>query len=188
MNKVISKDGTSIAYEVSGKGNPLILVDGALCSRSFGPMKKLSSLLAKDFTVLTYDRRGRGESTDNKPYAVQREVEDIEALINEAGGSAYVYGISSGAALALKAAENKLNIPKMALYEPPYIREKNNPADFETELNKLIASGRRSDAVKYFMTTMVGLPAFFGFIMQLIRALLFFVLLPTSLSAPRATA
>ncbi|MBS1531080.1 MAG: alpha/beta hydrolase, partial [Bacteroidetes bacterium] len=90
MATVISKDGTPIAYEKIGSGFPLILVDGALCSRDFGPMPKLAPLLAEHFTVFMYDRRGRNESGDTKPYAPAREVEDIEALIKEAGGSAYV--------------------------------------------------------------------------------------------------
>jgi pimeloyl-ACP methyl ester carboxylesterase len=100
MLKVISKDGTPIAFERSGSGPALILVDGALCYRAFGPAPQLAALLAQHFTVFTYDRRGRGESGDTAPYAVEREVEDIEALVREAGGSAYVYGISSGASAA----------------------------------------------------------------------------------------
>src|SRR5512135_3420902 len=104
MNTVTSKDGTKIAYETKGSGPAVILVDGALCYRSFGPMPHLAELLAPHFTVVTYDRRGRGESGNSKPYAVAREVEDIAALIQAAGGPACVYGISSGACLALEAA------------------------------------------------------------------------------------
>src|SRR5882724_8744547 len=104
MNKVFSKDGTAIAFDRAGQGPPVILVDGALCYRASGPMRPLAALLASHFTVFTYDRRGRGESDGNAPYSVQREVEDIEALIEVSGGSAYVFGISSGAALALDAA------------------------------------------------------------------------------------
>src|SRR5512145_2427876 len=104
MEKVTSKDGTPIAFERSGSGPALILVDGALCSRAFGPMPKLAPLLAQHFTVFMYDRRGRGESGDTKPYAKEREVEDIAALIDAASGSAFVLGLSSGAALALDAA------------------------------------------------------------------------------------
>src|SRR5512142_182921 len=103
MNTVTSKDGTTIAYDKKGQGPALILVDGALCYRGFGPMPGLAELLAPNFTVYTYDRRGRGESSNGKPYALEREVEDIDALIKEAGGAAYVYGISSGACLALEA-------------------------------------------------------------------------------------
>jgi pimeloyl-ACP methyl ester carboxylesterase len=86
MSKVISKDGTTIAFNSSGQGEPIILVDGALCSRSFGPMPKLTRLLSANFAVITYDRRGRGESGDATSYAVEREVEDMDALIAAAGG------------------------------------------------------------------------------------------------------
>lgn len=170
MNSVISKDGTSIAYEKSGSGEPLILIDGALCYRSFGPMKKFASLLSNNFAVYWYDRRGRGDSGDSPTYSPDREVEDIEALIDEAGGSAFLLGLSSGAALAIRSAEKKLKIKKMALYEPPYVWDKKSgkPAvDHEAELKKILATGNRSKAVKYFMVTMVGAPAIAAFIMQL---------------------
>src|SRR5262249_29137018 len=121
MRKAISKDGTTIAFDQLGKGPAIILVDGALCSRSFGPMPKLAPLLAQRFTVFTYDRRGRGDSGDTASYRVEREIEDIDALIAEAGGSAYVFGISSGAALVLRAAASGLAIEKLALYEPPFM-------------------------------------------------------------------
>lgn len=171
MKTIISRDGTSIAYDTLGNGKPLILIDGALCYRSFGPMPKLAPLLAKYFTVYFYDRRGRGDSTDKKPYAVDREVEDIEALIKNAGGSAFVFGISSGAVLAMKGAQAGLNIPKLAMYEPPYVYEKQNgsvPPNHEANLKSLLANNRRGDAVKYFMVKMVGAPAVFGFIMSLL--------------------
>lgn len=170
MNTTISKDGTIIAYDKTGSGKPLILVDGALCYRSFGPMPKLAPLLAKHFTVYYYDRRGRGDSTDMQPYSPAKEVEDIAALVNEAGGSAYLAGLSSGAALTLLAAESGLNLAKIALYEPPYVYEKNSvqsKIDHGANLNSLLAAGKLGDAVKYFMVKMVGAPAFFGFIMQL---------------------
>ena len=107
MKTVHSSDGTRIAFDRSGNGPPLILVDGALCYRASGPMGPLAALLAPHFTVFTYDRRGRGDSGDNPAYAVEREVEDIEALIKEAGGSAFVCGVSSGAALALRGGESR---------------------------------------------------------------------------------
>ena len=107
MEKVISKDGTVIAFDRPGSGPPLILVDGALCYRASGPMAPLAALLASHFTVFTYDRRGRGESGDTAPYAVEREVEDIDALIKEAGGSAFVYGISSGAGPCPRGGESR---------------------------------------------------------------------------------
>src|SRR5262245_55931067 len=104
MEKTHSKDGTPIAFDRTGKGTALILVDGGLCYRELGPSASLAKLLAKHFTVFTYDRRGRGDSGDTAPYAVQREIEDIQALVKEAGGAANVWGVSGGAALALEAA------------------------------------------------------------------------------------
>jgi pimeloyl-ACP methyl ester carboxylesterase len=171
MSTVLSKDETAIAFDTSGKGEPLILVDGALCSRSFGPMPKLAPLLAPYFTVFAYDRRGRGESGDTAPYAVEREVEDIKALIEEAGGSAFLFGISSGAALALAAAASGLRIKKLALYEPPFMVGESGhrpPADSEAQLKRLVAEGRRGDAVKFFITDMVGMPAIFAYIMRIL--------------------
>lgn len=168
--RVRSRDGTAIAYDRAGSGPPLILVDGALCSRAFGPMPKMAAALAPGFTVYTYDRRGRNESADTAPYDVRREVEDIEALIREAGGSAYLCGLSSGGALALEAAAAGLPIRKLALYEPPYVGGTNGKGpepDHRARLEQILAQGRRGDAVTYFMVDMVGMPAFFGWIMRL---------------------
>jgi pimeloyl-ACP methyl ester carboxylesterase len=116
-------------------------------------------------TVYAYDRRGRGESGDTPPYAVDREVEDIDALISEAGGSAFAYGHSSGAKLALDATARGLAITKLALYEPPFIIDDSRPGlpgEYVATLQELASSGRRGDAVAYFMTTGVGLPAEFA--------------------------
>lgn len=169
MKTVISKDGTAIAYDQSGQGPAVILVDGALCSRAFGPMPKLAPILARHFTAIHYDRRGRNESGDTRPYAVEREIEDLDALINAAGGSAHVLGLSSGAALALAAASSGLKIKKLALYEPPFIASANGghqpPPDSQSHLKRLITDDRRGDAVKFFMTKMVGAPAFVAIIM-----------------------
>jgi len=170
MNTVISKDGTAIAYDQLGNGEPVILVDGAMCSRAFGPMPELAKLLAPQFTVINYDRRGRNDSGDTQPYAPEREIEDLDALIQVAGGSAFVAGISSGAALGLSAAASGLSIKKLVLYEPPYMVDKTGPQtppDSEAQLKALIAAGRRGDAVKFFIKDMVGVPAFFVFIMRL---------------------
>jgi pimeloyl-ACP methyl ester carboxylesterase len=169
MNQAISKDGTAIAYERSGSGPALILVDGALCSRAFGPMPKLAPLLAPHFTVFVYDRRGRGQSGDTPPYAREREVEDIAALIQEAGGSAFLVGLSSGAALALEAAASGLAVRKVVAYEPPYVDDggTNGGATHEARLRGLLAAGDRGGAVKYFMRSMVGVPAPFVILMQL---------------------
>jgi pimeloyl-ACP methyl ester carboxylesterase len=161
MNHAISKDGTAIAYGRTGSGPALILVDGALCSRSFGPMPKLAPLLAPHFTVYTYDRRGRGQSGDTQPYSKEREVEDIAALIKEAGGSAFLLGLSSGAALALEAAASGLDVRKVAAYEPPYIDPtgERGAVQHEPRLKALVAEGSRGGAVRYFMRDMVGVPA-----------------------------
>ena len=162
MKKVISKDGTEIAYDISGQGPALVLVDGALCYQSFGPMPELAKLLSPNFTVTTYDRRGRGGSGDTKPYALEREVEDIEALLDAAGGSAFVFGTSSGACLALEAAIRLgKKVRKLAMYEPPY--QSGNGAvaawkDYRKQLNEFLATGRPGEAVVLFMQ-FVGTPA-----------------------------
>jgi alpha/beta hydrolase family protein len=151
---VTSRDGTTIAYETTGTGPPLILVDGALCYRDFGPSRKLAEQLAGDFTVITYDRRGRGESGDGLTYAVEREVEDLEALIEAAGGSAHVYGISSGAALALDAAQRDIGVERLALYEAPFIVDDGRAPidpDYVSRLNGFLVAGRPGDAVRLFM-------------------------------------
>jgi pimeloyl-ACP methyl ester carboxylesterase len=161
MSQVTSKDGTAIAYERSGDGPALILVDGALCSRAFGPSPKLAPLLAKHFTVYTYDRRGRGQSGNAASYAPAREVEDIAALIEAAGGSAALLGLSSGGALALEAAASGLRVNSVIAYEPPYVNESSqrSGARYQEHLERLIAGGDRGGAVKYFMKDMVGAPA-----------------------------
>ncbi len=162
MKTVTSKDGTTIAYEQSGKGHPAILVTGALGVRSDA---RLAELLAQHFTVMNYDRRGRGDSGDTPPYAVQREIEDIEALIDAAGGSAYLYGLSSGAILALEAARALPNkVKKLALYEPPFIIDDSRPPlpeDYVQQLNAATAAGRPGDAVEIFMTKALLIPAEF---------------------------
>ncbi|GLV59990.1 alpha/beta hydrolase [Dictyobacter sp. S3.2.2.5] len=161
MGTVYSKDGTAIAFDRSGEGTPLILVDGAMCYRGFGPMGDLVPKLAPHFTVFSYDRRGRGESGDTLPYAVEREIEDLDALIQEAGGSAFVYGISSGAALSLAATASGLVIKKLALYEPPFNLDEGTRAQSLAslaQLRRLSAEDRRGEMVEAFMTQ-VGLPA-----------------------------
>jgi pimeloyl-ACP methyl ester carboxylesterase len=165
---VTSKDGTAIAYETTGHGLPLILVDGALCYRDCGPSRPLSEQLAGDFTVITYDRRGRGDSGDSEPYALEREVDDLEALVETAGGSAYVYGISSGGALALEAANRDIGITKLAVYEAPFIVDDSRPPlayDYVSRVHGFIDSDRRGDAVRLFMRQ-VGVP---GFVVALMR-------------------
>jgi pimeloyl-ACP methyl ester carboxylesterase len=173
MSTVVSKDGTTIAYNKIGSGPPVILVDGALCYRESGPNEPLAAELKDHFTVFTYDRRGRGESTDVQPYSVEREIEDIEALISEAGGEAYLYGISSGAALALEAANAGLSIKKLALYEAPFIvDDTRDPVsdNYLDKLRELLAADKRSAAVKHFMKNAVGLPSMMVFFMPLMPA------------------
>lgn len=161
MQHVLSKDGTLIAFDQSGQGPALILVAGATATRAAA--EGLAAALAPYFTVFAYDRRGRGDSGDTAPYAVEREVEDIEALIDGAGGSAFVFGHSSGAILALEAARLlPTKIVRLALYEPPFIIDDSHPpapADYVAHLNELIATGRREEAVAYFMIEAVGMPA-----------------------------
>ncbi len=160
MNTAGSADGTTIAFERTGDGPPLILVGGALSDRSGAGA--LAAIMAARFTVVAYDRRGRGDSGDTLPYAVDREVDDLGSLIEAVGGSACVFGHSSGAALAIEAVIRGLPITKLALYEPPFIVDDNRPPlpdDYVEHLDELIGGGRRGDAVAYFMTAGVGLPA-----------------------------
>jgi pimeloyl-ACP methyl ester carboxylesterase len=156
---VTSADGTQIAFEASGEGAPVILVDGAMCFRGGGPMRPLAELLSRDMLVIAYDRRGRGESSDTLPYDRAREVEDLAALIDAVGGRAALYAISSGVALALEAAAALgEKVTRLALYEPPYSAAPDaSAADYSRELERLLAEGRRADAIALFMRR-VGVP------------------------------
>jgi pimeloyl-ACP methyl ester carboxylesterase len=163
MKTVISQDGTAIAYDQLGQGPAVILVAGAFSYRKYPGSVQLAELLAQHFTVYNYDRRGRGDSGEAKPYAVEREIEDLQVLIDAAGGSAYVWGLSSGAILALKAAASGLAIQKLALQEPPLFVNANDrhpPKDFIEHVTTLIASDQRDEAVTYFMTKGMGAPSF----------------------------
>ncbi|MET0801882.1 MAG: alpha/beta hydrolase [Actinomycetota bacterium] len=158
MDTVTSKDGTSIAIERSGDGPPVVLVCGGSVDRTSNA--PLAAALSEGFAVFNYDRRGRGDSGDTPPYAVEREVEDIDAVIANAGGSAFLYGSSSGGALALEAAAAGLPVVKMALWEPPFVPEggPRPPADTAKTFADLVAAGRRGDAVEFFMSDVVGMP------------------------------
>jgi pimeloyl-ACP methyl ester carboxylesterase len=159
MEQTKSADGTSIAFDRSGEGPALILVSGALSDGSSGI--PLAGQLAPTFTVYRYDRRGRGSSGDTQPYSAEREIEDLEAIIAEAGGSALVFGHSSGAALSLAAAARTLPITKLAVYEPPYIFESDRPLpprDLAGRLRELVSTDQRGAAVKLFMVEGVGMP------------------------------
>jgi len=160
MRTVTSRDGTLIAFDQSGAGPAIILVSGASATRA--DEAHVAAALAPYFTVFAYDRRARGDSGDTRPYAVEREVEDIEALIDEVGESVYVFGHSSGAVLTLEAARLlPTKITKLALYEPPFIIDETHapmPDGFPAYLDELVASGRRGEAAEQFMA-LVGTPA-----------------------------
>jgi pimeloyl-ACP methyl ester carboxylesterase len=159
MRTTLSADGTKIAFDQTGQGPPVILVVGAFNDRATGA--PLAKALESRLTVLNYDRRGRGASGDTQPYAVEREVEDLEALIREAGGAAGVFGYSSGAILALEGAARGLNITKLALYDAPFLvgdHMPRPPRDIAAQLAKLVSSDRRGDAVELFQTRLVGIP------------------------------
>jgi pimeloyl-ACP methyl ester carboxylesterase len=163
LEHVTSVDGTEIGFDRLGDGPPVVLVCGGSVDRQSNA--SLAALLATDFTVFNFDRRGRGDSGDTQPYEIEREVEDIQAVIKAAGGSAGLYGTSSGAALALIAtARIGGSVTKLALWEPPYILDENArpPKDQVEQYDKMIAAGRRGDAAEYFMTQVVRLPAEFA--------------------------
>jgi pimeloyl-ACP methyl ester carboxylesterase len=158
MDKVISADGTPIAYERVGDGPAVVLVGGAFCDHT--ATAEIADVLAGGFTAISYDRRGRGESGDHQPYAVRREVEDITALAGAFGGRAHLFGISSGAALCLVAAASGAPVDTVAAFEPPYRvgDAPPVPAGYTETIERLTATGRRGEAVAYFMTTAVGQP------------------------------
>jgi pimeloyl-ACP methyl ester carboxylesterase len=158
---VTSRDGTVIAFDRTGEGPPVVLVEAAGHYRGFSSFGGLASYLAPELTVYTYDRRGRGESTDTAPYSPDREVEDLAALIAEAGGTAQVYGYSSGALLALRAAAHHLPISRLAVLEPPLQDEAEDGvpgSDLTRELAELVADGRNGDAAQHFHRS-IGVPS-----------------------------
>jgi pimeloyl-ACP methyl ester carboxylesterase len=162
MSTVLSPDGTEIAFDRLGDGPPVVLVGGAFQHRAFDPRTcALADLLARDHTVIHYDRRGRGSSTDTEPYAVQREVEDLGALIDDVGGSACVFGMSSGACLALEAVTEGLPITKLAAFEAPLIVDDTRPAvpeEYPDRLAALLAADRRGEAVELFLRVAAHAP------------------------------
>jgi pimeloyl-ACP methyl ester carboxylesterase len=162
LKTVSSSDGTRIAYDQQGAGPALILVDGALTVHSSRSGSELARLLAPHFTVYGFDRRGRGQSGDTLPYAVDREIDDIQALIERAGGSAFLYGHSSGGPLAMRAALRLgRQVSKIAMYEAPYNNDPGAQEPWRRYLGQLtaaLAAGRRGDAVALFLR-FVGTPA-----------------------------
>lgn len=160
MAQVTSNDGTRIDFDKIGQGPAVILVASALADR--GDTKRLARLLQSDFTVINYDRRGRGRSGDTAPYAVEREIEDLAALIDVVGGSANVFGSSSGAVLVARAAASGAPIDRMALYEPPFRLSTDvgaEPVGLQERLDDLLSSGKSSQAVALFMREDMEIPA-----------------------------
>ncbi len=170
MQTVTSKDGTTIAYDRYGSGPAVILVGGAMGHRKFKKMEELAQLLSERCTVINYDRRGRGDSDEVKPFAVEREVEDIAALIDATDGSASLWGWSSGGALALRAAGAKIGVERVAAYEVPFMVDPDGKlptADYAERLDELVAADDRAGAVKHFMRNAIGIPAPFVALMPL---------------------
>lgn len=170
MEKTKSADGTKIAFDRVGEGPPVILVGGAFSWRRWKGFVELAGLLSARFTVLNYDRRGRGDSGDTEPYSLEREFEDLQAMVSIAGGSAFVWGLSSGGILALEAARTGVAIERIAAYEPPFIVDSNHglpPNDFVLQVGSLVDRGRRSEAVKYFMARVMGMPSLIPSVMSL---------------------
>jgi pimeloyl-ACP methyl ester carboxylesterase len=153
-----SRDGTRIAFEKAGRGPALVIVSGALSHRAGA--KPLAGRLTDHFTVYTYDRRGRGESNDTKPYAVDREVEDLGAIVEQAGNEAYLYGVSSGAALALQGAMTlgPTKVSKLALYEPPFGQEERAFNEQKDRVNQLVQTGKPGDAAAFFLSAIGTAP------------------------------
>lgn len=162
---VTSKDGTTIAFERSGSGPALVLVDGAMCSREFGPGRAVATELAGSYTVFVYDRRGRGDSGNTEPYSVQAEIDDLAAVIEAAGGDAFVMGQSSGAAIALLAAASGVPMLKVAAYEAPYVGI--GDVDHVARIKELVAEGKPGKVVGYFMVTMVGGPGLLPVVLRM---------------------
>lgn len=167
-----SADGTTIAFERSGTGPVLVVVDGALCHRAFGPARPVAEAFGHRFTVVAYDRRGRGGSGDG-PGGPEREIEDLAAVIDAVGGEASVLAFSSGAGLAYRAAAAGLPIRRLIGYEAPWVGLRTNrdgtARDYIGELDALVAAGRRGAAVDYFMVKMVKGPAFLPLVFRLMR-------------------
>jgi pimeloyl-ACP methyl ester carboxylesterase len=158
MESVRSKDGTAIAVERLGSGPAVVLIAGASCDR--GVHADLAELLAEEFTVFNYDRRGRGDSADTAPYAIEREIEDLDAVIASAGGEAMVFGNSSGAVLALRAAATGVAVTKLALWEPPFMTDADAPRRqqaYVAKLTELLDAGRNGDAMALFLKS-IGMP------------------------------
>jgi pimeloyl-ACP methyl ester carboxylesterase len=170
VKTIQSKDGAILAYDIYGSGPALIYITGASCFRSFRPVVQDAKAFAKEFTVYNYDRRGRGDSTDTQPYAIEREVEDIEALIDAAGGKASLYGHSSGAVLALEAALRLGDkVDKVVMYDPAYVHDEAEKAQYNTlsqQVHQLLQAGKNAQAMTTFLKG-IGMPKLFVYLMRL---------------------
>lgn len=166
---VTSSDGTRIAFSRDGAGPALVLVDGAMCYRDFGPAKPFTDELMHDFTVISYDRRGRGESGDSSAYDPKLEIDDLKAVLDAVGGSPNVLGFSSGAALAYRAAAAGAKMAKLVGYEAPWVGLRGG-RDYVADLDRLAADGRGDKMVDYFMVKMIGAPFFVPVMFRLMGA------------------
>ena len=170
MHTVTSTDGSTIAYDRSGEGPVVILVGGALSYRKFSKMEEIAAALAEHCTVINYDRRGRGDSTESGPYALEREIEDLAAIIDAEGGRASLWGWSSGGALALRAAAAGIGVERVSVYEVPFMVQPglSRPTrDYGERIDELLAAGDRNGLVKHFMRNAVGIPAPFVALMRI---------------------
>ncbi|MDQ0481784.1 alpha/beta fold hydrolase [Guptibacillus hwajinpoensis] len=170
MKTTKSKDGTILAYDVYGNGPALIYITGASCHRSFKPIVQDAKIFATEFTVYNYDRRGRGDSGDTLPYTIEREIEDIEAIVDAAGGTAHLYGHSSGAVIALEAALRLGNkVQKVVMYDAPYVRDEKEKAEYKQlshKIHKLLDNGRNAEAMTTFLKG-IGMPKVFVLLLPL---------------------
>jgi len=170
MKTTKSKDGTVLAYDIYGSGPALIYITGASCFRKFMPIAQDAKAFAEEFTVYNYDRRGRGDSGNTLPWSVEREVEDIEAMIDAAGGKAYLYGHSSGAVLALEASLRLGDkVQKAVLYDAPYVHDQKEKVEYgqlSQKINKLLEDGKNAKAMKGFLGG-IGMPKAFVYLLPL---------------------
>ncbi|WLR46604.1 alpha/beta hydrolase [Halobacillus litoralis] len=170
MKTTRSKDGTTLAYDVYGNGPPLIYITGASCHRSFKPIVQDAKIFSSEFTVYNYDRRGRGDSGNTLPYSIEREIEDIEAMIDAAGGMAHLYGHSSGAVIALEAALRLGNkVQKVTMYDAPYVRDEKEKAEYKQlsqKIHKLLENEKNSEAMLTFLKG-IGMPKIFVLLLPL---------------------
>ncbi|MEL3971067.1 alpha/beta hydrolase [Rossellomorea oryzaecorticis] len=170
LKTTTSKDGTTLAYDVYGNGPALIYITGASCHRSFKPIVQDAKIFATEFTVYNYDRRGRGDSGNTLPYTIDREIEDVEAMIDAAGGKAYLYGHSSGAVIALEAALRLGNkVQKVTMYDAPYVRDEKEKAEYKQlsqKIHKLLENEKNSEAMLTFLKE-IGMPKLFVLLLPL---------------------